>query len=156
MQSHPAGKRLLNKPFLYYVKLAYVFDHNDRTMDLFVETFAIVGSNEPAEYEGFDMPIGNKEFPSMYSQGIDISQEYVCTSRPARTSDGRAGLSGSKRKRESQQKGELEVIHMALECTNDQLRMIVEWPARALANDTHVRQEFLITPILPNFFFSYV
>ena len=39
--------------------------------------------------------------------------------------------------------GELEVIHMALECMNDQLRTIVKWPTRALANDTFVRHEFL-------------
>ena len=32
---------------------------------------------------------------------------------------------------------------MTLECTNDQLKTIAEWPARALANDTHVRQELL-------------
>ena len=34
--------------------------------------------------------------------------------------------------------GEVEMIHMALECVNDQLRAIVEWSARALANDTIV------------------
>ena len=32
---------------------------------------------------------------------------------------------------------------MTLECTNDQLRTIAEWPARALANYTFVRQKFL-------------
>ncbi|KAA0051652.1 retrotransposon protein [Cucumis melo var. makuwa] len=58
-------------------------------------------------------------------------------------SDGKARLSGSKRKRGSQREGELKVIHMALECMNDQLRTIAEWPARTLTNDTHVCQEFL-------------
>ncbi|KAA0050378.1 retrotransposon protein [Cucumis melo var. makuwa] len=57
-------------------------------------------------------------------------------------SECRVGSSGSKRKRGSQRKAELEVIHMALECTNDQLRTIVDWPACALANDNHVREEF--------------
>ncbi|KAA0052252.1 retrotransposon protein [Cucumis melo var. makuwa] len=72
-----------------------------------------------------------------------MSKDDVRASRPARASNGRAGSSKSKRKRRSQWDGELEVIHMALECMNDQLRTIVKWPARALANDTHVRQEFL-------------
>ncbi|KAL4018506.1 hypothetical protein IC575_022104 [Cucumis melo] len=142
MQSHPAAKGLFNKPFPYYDELAYVFGC-DRMMDGFIKTFDDVGSNKPVEYKRFDMLDGNEEFPSMYSQGIDMSQEDVRASRPSHTSKGRIRSSGSKRKRESQQKGEIEVIHMAIECTNDQLRAIVEWPARALANDTHVRQELL-------------
>uniref|UniRef100_A0A9I9E8C1 Retrotransposon protein n=1 Tax=Cucumis melo TaxID=3656 RepID=A0A9I9E8C1_CUCME len=51
-----------------------------------------------------------------------------------RASEGRTGLSGSKRKRGS--------IHLALDQTNEQLRQIAEWPERALANDNHVRTEF--------------
>uniref|UniRef100_A0A9I9CUP9 Retrotransposon protein n=1 Tax=Cucumis melo TaxID=3656 RepID=A0A9I9CUP9_CUCME len=85
----------------------------------------------------------NEELPSMYSQGIYMSQNNVCTSRPAHTSNGRAESSESKRNKGSQWEGELDVIHMALECTNDQLRTISEWSAHTLANDTHVRQEFL-------------
>ncbi|KAA0059046.1 retrotransposon protein [Cucumis melo var. makuwa] len=85
----------------------------------FAETFADVESNEHVEYEGFDILNGNEEFLSM------------------------PGSSRSKRKRESQRDCEIEVTHMALKCTNDQLKTIVEWPACALANDTHVRQEFL-------------
>ncbi|KAA0054316.1 retrotransposon protein [Cucumis melo var. makuwa] len=50
--------------------------------------------------------------------------------------------SGSKRKRESQRELDVEGIHLALDQTNEQLRMIVEWLARALANDNHVRTEF--------------
>ncbi|TYJ97166.1 reverse transcriptase [Cucumis melo var. makuwa] len=64
----------------------------------------------------FDMGDGNKEFPPMYSQGIDLSQDDVCASRPSRASEGRTGSSGTKRKR----------------------RML----ARALANDNHVRTKF--------------
>ncbi|KAA0063961.1 retrotransposon protein [Cucumis melo var. makuwa] len=33
-------------------------------------------------------------------------------------------------------------IHLALDQTNEQLRMIAEWPARALAKDNHMRTEF--------------
>ncbi|KAA0052065.1 retrotransposon protein [Cucumis melo var. makuwa] len=75
---------LLNKPFSYYDELVYVFGR-DRAMGRFTETFADVESNEPDEYEGFDMSDGKDEFLSV---------------------------------------------------------TIVEWLARALANDNHVRQEF--------------
>ncbi|TYK20513.1 retrotransposon protein [Cucumis melo var. makuwa] len=142
VRSHPATKRLFNKLFPYYDELAYVFDH-DKTTGRFVKTFVDVGSNEPTEYKGFDMSDGNEEFLSLYNQGTDMSQKDVRALRPAHTSDGRVGLSRSKRKRGSQRESELEVINMVLECTNDQLRMIAEWPAYALANDTHVHQEFL-------------
>ena len=66
MQSHPAAKGLLNKLFLYYDELAYVFGCA-RAMGRFAKTFTDVGSNEPTGYEGVDMSDGNKEFPSMYS-----------------------------------------------------------------------------------------
>ncbi|KAA0035724.1 retrotransposon protein [Cucumis melo var. makuwa] len=56
-------------------------------------------SNELGEYDGFDMADGNKEFPPVYSQGIDLSQDDVRASRPSRASEGRTGSSGSKRKR---------------------------------------------------------
>ncbi|KAA0049603.1 retrotransposon protein [Cucumis melo var. makuwa] len=114
---HPVAKGLLNKPSSYYDELAYVFSR-DRATGRFAEMFIDMGSNKLAEYEGFDIPDGNEEFPSM------------------------AGSSGSKRKRGSQREVELDVIHMALECMNDELRTIVEWPACALVNDNHVRQEF--------------
>ncbi|KAA0054470.1 retrotransposon protein [Cucumis melo var. makuwa] len=80
-ESHPAAKRLLNKPFPYYDELEYVFRCN-RATDRFTKTFVDVGSNKCTEYEGFDMSDGKEEFPSMYSQGIDMSQEDVCASRP--------------------------------------------------------------------------
>ena len=80
MQSHPAVKGFLNKSFSYYDELAYVF-RRDRATGCFVETFTDVGSNEPDGYKGFDMPDGNDmEFPSMYSQRIDMSQDDVRTS----------------------------------------------------------------------------
>uniref|UniRef100_A0A9I9E7R6 Retrotransposon protein n=1 Tax=Cucumis melo TaxID=3656 RepID=A0A9I9E7R6_CUCME len=67
-----------------------------------------------------------------------MSQENVRATRPSRVSEGRARSSRSKRKRGSQREVEIEVIHMALECTNDQLRTIAEWPACALVNENHV------------------
>ncbi|KAA0060443.1 retrotransposon protein [Cucumis melo var. makuwa] len=100
IMSHPAAKGLLNKPFPYYDELIYVFDC-DRATGRFTEIFADVGSNEPDGYDEFDITDGNEEFPLVYSQGIDLSQDDVRASRPSRTSDGRTGSSGPKRKRGS-------------------------------------------------------
>ncbi|TYJ97710.1 retrotransposon protein [Cucumis melo var. makuwa] len=77
---------------------------NGRATGRFAETFADMGSNKPARYDGFDMSNGNEEFPSVYIQGIHMSQENnVRASRPSRAYEGRAGSSGLKRKRRSQQ-----------------------------------------------------
>ncbi|KAA0060618.1 retrotransposon protein [Cucumis melo var. makuwa] len=84
----------------------------------------------------------NEEFPSVYSQGIDLSQDDARASRPSRASEGRTGSSGSKRKRRSQREVDIEGIHLGLNQTNEQLRMITEWPTRTLANDNHVCTEF--------------
>ncbi|TYK02411.1 retrotransposon protein [Cucumis melo var. makuwa] len=78
--SHPIMKGLLNKPFPYYDELAYMFGC-DRAMGRFTETLADE-SKKLVRYEGFDMPDGNKEFPSTYSQGIHMSQEDVRISQP--------------------------------------------------------------------------
>ncbi|KAA0045949.1 retrotransposon protein [Cucumis melo var. makuwa] len=47
---HPVAKKLLNKPFYYYEKLAYVF-RCDRTIGRFAESFINIRSNEPVGYE---------------------------------------------------------------------------------------------------------
>ncbi|TYJ96264.1 retrotransposon protein [Cucumis melo var. makuwa] len=142
-QSHLAVKELQNKSFPYYDELTYVFSR-DRTTDRFAETFTDVGSNEPGWYDGFDMRDGNEEFPPVYSQGIDLSQNNVRASQPSRASKGRIGSSVSKRKRVSQREVDVEGIHLALDQTNEQLRMIAEWSARPLANDNHVRTKLLL------------
>uniref|UniRef100_A0A9I9EB63 Retrotransposon protein n=1 Tax=Cucumis melo TaxID=3656 RepID=A0A9I9EB63_CUCME len=86
---------------------------------------------------------GNEEFPPVYSQGIDLSQDDVRASRPSRAlKEGKTESSGSKRKRRSQREVDVEGIHLALDQTNEQLRMIAEWPARVLVNDNHVHTEF--------------
>ncbi|KAA0055950.1 hypothetical protein IC582_003468 [Cucumis melo] len=141
VRSHPAAKGLLNKPFSYYDELTYVFDR-DRATGRFAETFVDVGSIEPGGYEGFNMADGNEEFLPVYSQGIDMLQNDVRASRPSRASEGRTRSNGSKRKRGSQREVDVEGIHLMLNQTNEQLRMIVEWPARALVNDNHVRTKF--------------
>ncbi|KAA0040952.1 retrotransposon protein [Cucumis melo var. makuwa] len=117
VRSHPVAKGLLNKPFPYYDELTYVFDR-DRATGRFAKTFADVGSNEPDEYDRFDMRNGNEDFPPVTES------------------------SGSKRKRGSPRDLDVEGIHLALDQTNEQLMMIAEWPARAHANHNHVRTEF--------------
>ncbi|KAL4038216.1 hypothetical protein IC575_001824 [Cucumis melo] len=122
VRSHPVAKGLLNKPFAYYNELTYVFGR-DRATSRFAETFADVGSNEPGGgYDRFDMGDGNEEFPLVYSQRIDLSQDDVRASRPSRASEGRNELSGSKRKRGSQRDFDVEAIHLTLDQTNEQLR----------------------------------
>ncbi|KAA0038312.1 retrotransposon protein [Cucumis melo var. makuwa] len=114
VRSHPAAKGLLNKPFPYYDELTYVFGR-DRATNRFAETFA---------------------------DGIDLSQDDVRASQPSRASEGRTESSGSKRKTRSQREVDVEGIHLALDQTNEQLRMITEWPTCALANDNHMRTKF--------------
>ncbi|TYK18963.1 retrotransposon protein [Cucumis melo var. makuwa] len=117
--------------------------NDEKATGRFAETFADVGSNESSGgYDRFDMGDGNEDFPPLYSQGIDLSQDDVRASRPSRASEGRTGSSGSKRKRGSQRDFDVEAIHLALDQTNEQLRQIAKWPARNLANDNHVRTEF--------------
>ncbi|KAA0060172.1 retrotransposon protein [Cucumis melo var. makuwa] len=60
----------------------------------------------------------------------------VGSNEPGGASDGRTGSRGSQRE------VDVEGIHLALDQTNEQLRMIAEWPARALANDNHVHTKF--------------
>ncbi|TYK28139.1 retrotransposon protein [Cucumis melo var. makuwa] len=62
-------KGLLNKSFLYYDELTYVFSR-DRATGWFAKTFVDVKSNKPSGYEGYDMVDQNEEFPSMYSRGL--------------------------------------------------------------------------------------
>ncbi|KAL4013677.1 retrotransposon protein [Cucumis melo var. makuwa] len=150
VRSHPAAKGLLNKSFLYYDELTYVFGRY-RATGWFTETFIDVGSNESGGYDRFDIGDGNEEFPPVYSQRINLSQDDVRASRPSRASEGRIGSSGSKRKRGNQRDLDVEGIHLALDQTNEQLRQIAEWSARALANDNHVRTEFFrILREIPN------
>uniref|UniRef100_A0A9I9CKY9 Retrotransposon protein n=1 Tax=Cucumis melo TaxID=3656 RepID=A0A9I9CKY9_CUCME len=61
-----------------------------------------VGSNEPTEYEGFDMSGENDmEFPSMYNQEIDMFQDDVCTSQPTHASDDSSDRADPSERREA-------------------------------------------------------
>ncbi|KAA0066904.1 retrotransposon protein [Cucumis melo var. makuwa] len=85
---------------------------------------------------------GWKSDNGTFRLGYLTQLDDVRASRPSRASEGRTGSSGSKRKRGSQRDLDVEGIHLALDKTNKQLRMIAEWPTRALANDNHVRTKF--------------
>uniref|UniRef100_A0A9I9CI02 Uncharacterized protein n=1 Tax=Cucumis melo TaxID=3656 RepID=A0A9I9CI02_CUCME len=61
-----------------------------------------------------------------------MSQDDVRASHPARASKGRPGSNGSKRWRGGQRVGAIKITHQALECANNQLRLIAEWPSHAL------------------------
>ncbi|KAA0039265.1 retrotransposon protein [Cucumis melo var. makuwa] len=66
------------------VDLVSMGDENSKMRtSRFVDTFVGVGSNEPTRYEGFDIPDRNEKFASVYSQGIDMSDEDVRPSRPS-------------------------------------------------------------------------
>ncbi|TYK30435.1 retrotransposon protein [Cucumis melo var. makuwa] len=73
---------LLKKLFPYCDKLTYVFD-GDRAIGRFDETSIDMRFNKLIEYDGFEMPNGNEEFPSVYSQGIDMSHEGVRALQPS-------------------------------------------------------------------------
>ncbi|KAA0062170.1 retrotransposon protein [Cucumis melo var. makuwa] len=94
---HPTVKGLLNKSFSYYDELTYVFGRDKAT-----------------------------SLRHSSIQGIDMSQDDVCASRPSHASKGRTGSSGSKRNKKSQQEVDVEGIHLVLDQINKQLMMITE------------------------------
>ncbi|KAA0055062.1 retrotransposon protein [Cucumis melo var. makuwa] len=104
-RSHPAAEGLLNKLFLHYDELSYVFG-KDRATGGRAETFADVGSNDPAGYEAFVADVASDmDFQSMYSQGLNMSPDELMGTRITRVSEGRYVSSGSKRKRGGQATG---------------------------------------------------
>ncbi|TYK05017.1 retrotransposon protein [Cucumis melo var. makuwa] len=71
-----------------------------------------------------------------------FADDDMRASRPFRASEDRARSSKFKRKRGSQREVDVDNVYYAHDQTNNQLRIIVEWPIRALVNDNHVRTEF--------------
>ncbi|KAL0556028.1 hypothetical protein IC582_004533 [Cucumis melo] len=114
-KSHLTAEGLLNKLFLHYDELSYVFG-KDRATGGRADTFADVGSNNPAGYEAFVADVASDmDFQSMYNQGLNMSPDELMGTRIARVSEGRYVSSGSKRKRGGQATGSGEVIHIAIE-----------------------------------------
>uniref|UniRef100_A0A9I9EBL1 Retrotransposon protein n=1 Tax=Cucumis melo TaxID=3656 RepID=A0A9I9EBL1_CUCME len=124
--SHLAAKGLLNKLFPYYDELSYVFD-KDRATDGQAESFADVGSNDPAGYEPFAAnATPDMDFQPMYSQGLNMSPDELMEAGNARVSEGRYVSSGSKRKRGGQAEDSGDILRTAIEYGNEQLNLIAE------------------------------
>ena len=62
----------------------------------------------------------------MYSQGLDMSPDDIMDTRLGRSSEGRTGSSGSKRKQGGQTAETMEIIRNAMEYVKEQLKAIVE------------------------------
>lgn len=92
------------------------------------ETFADVRSNVPKGYKGFPVDDGNDmEIPMMYSQKLDMSPKDIMSTWSGRSSEGRTGSSGLKRKRGGQAVETVEINHNAMDYVNDQSKAIAEW-----------------------------
>ncbi|KAA0060100.1 retrotransposon protein [Cucumis melo var. makuwa] len=114
VQSHPAAKGLLNKSFLHYDELSYVFG-KDYAKGARVETFVDVGSNYLVGYEAFTVDTEpNMDFQPMYSQGLNMSSDELMETRTTRVSEGRYVSSRSLRKRGGQAADSGKVIHIAI------------------------------------------
>uniref|UniRef100_A0A9I9EG97 Retrotransposon protein n=1 Tax=Cucumis melo TaxID=3656 RepID=A0A9I9EG97_CUCME len=99
VKSHPAAKGLLNKSFVHYDELSYVFG-KDRATEGRAESFANNGSNDLAGYDAFIADAApDMDFPPMYSQGLNMSFDDLMGTRTARVSERRNISSGSKQKR---------------------------------------------------------
>ncbi|KAL0546352.1 hypothetical protein IC582_016260 [Cucumis melo] len=73
--SHQATKDLLNKSFVHYDELSYVFG-KDRATGGRAESFADVGSNDPAEYDAFSADAApDMDFSPMYTKGLNMSPD---------------------------------------------------------------------------------
>ncbi|KAL4025449.1 hypothetical protein IC575_013846 [Cucumis melo] len=97
VKSHPAAKGLLNKSFVHYDELSYVFG-KDRATGGRAESFADIGSNDPPGYDaGAADAMPDTDFPPMYI-GIEHVADDLMETRTARSVNVemfQAGLSGN-------------------------------------------------------------
>ncbi|KAL4022851.1 hypothetical protein IC575_016597 [Cucumis melo] len=139
--SHLTAKGLLNKSFPYYDELSYVFG-KDRATGGRAESFADVGSNNPAGYEPFTVDATpDTDFQPMYSQRLNMSPDELMGTRNARVSEGKYVSSGSKRKRRGQAADSGDVLRTAIEYGNEQLNRIAKWPVLQRQDASQTRQE---------------
>uniref|UniRef100_A0A9I9E9G1 DUF8040 domain-containing protein n=1 Tax=Cucumis melo TaxID=3656 RepID=A0A9I9E9G1_CUCME len=142
-RSHPAAKGLLNKLFVHYDELSYVFG-KDRSTGGRVESFADIGSNDPAGYDAFAADAApDTDFPSMYSQGLNMSPDDLMGTRIARVSERRNVSSRSKRKRPGHAIDSGNIVRTAIEYENEQLNHIAEWPVLQRQDASQTRQEII-------------
>uniref|UniRef100_A0A9I9D4Z6 Retrotransposon protein n=1 Tax=Cucumis melo TaxID=3656 RepID=A0A9I9D4Z6_CUCME len=151
VQMHPAAKRLLNKPFLHYNALSYVFE-KDQATGAHAETFADIDSNMSADYDSVPTKDGiDMEFPVMCSPRMNMSPKDMMGGRSGRSSDGRTGSSEQKRKHSMQQFETYDLIRECMEAATDQLRTIAEWPKKAMSwEDTMAAQVIELIKAIPN------
>ncbi|KAL0534422.1 hypothetical protein IC582_028713 [Cucumis melo] len=115
VKSHPAAKGLLNKSFVHYDELSYVFG-KDRATEGRVESFADIGSNDPAGYDAFAADAApDTNFSPMYSPGLNMSPDDLMETRTARVSERRNVSSGSKRKRTGHATDSGDIVRTAIE-----------------------------------------
>ncbi|KAL0537290.1 hypothetical protein IC582_026267 [Cucumis melo] len=126
VKSHPTAKGLLNKSFVHYDELSYVFG-KDRATGGRVESFADIGSNHPVGYDAFPADAApDTDFPPMYSPGLNISPDDLMKTRTARVSERRNVSSGSKRKRPGHATDSGDIVRTAIEYRNEQFHRIAE------------------------------
>ncbi|KAA0050216.1 hypothetical protein IC582_021749 [Cucumis melo] len=143
VKSHPAAKGLLNKSFVHYDELSYVFG-KDRATGGRTECFADIGLNNPAEYDAFAADAAtDTDFPPMYSQGLNMSPDDLMGTRTARVSERRNVLSGSKRKRPGHATDSGDIVRTAIEYGNEQVNRIAEWPVLQRQDASQTRQEIV-------------
>ncbi|KAL4028537.1 hypothetical protein IC575_011734 [Cucumis melo] len=141
VKSHPGAKGLLNKSFVHYDELLYVFG-KDRATGGRAESFVNIGSNDPAGYDAFAADTApDTDFLPMYSQGLNMSPDDLMGTRTLRVSERRNVSSGSKRKHPGHATDSGDIVHIAIEYGNEQLNHIVEWPVLQRQDASQTRQE---------------
>ncbi|TYK22668.1 retrotransposon protein [Cucumis melo var. makuwa] len=126
VKSHSTAKGLLNKSFVHYDELSYMFG-KDRATRGRAESFVDFGSNDPAGYDAFAADAApDTNFSPMYSSGLNISHDDLMETRTARVSECRNVSSGFKRKRPGHATDSGDIVRTAIEYGNEQLHRIVE------------------------------
>ncbi|KAL0550024.1 hypothetical protein IC582_014520 [Cucumis melo] len=143
VKSHPTAKGLLNKSFVHYDELSYVFG-KDRATGGRAESFADIGSNHLAGYDAFPADVApDTNFPPMYSLGLNMSPDDLMETRTARVSERRNVSSGSKRKHPGHATDSGDIVRTAIKYGNEQLHRIAEWPILQRQDASQTRQEIV-------------
>ncbi|KAA0042271.1 retrotransposon protein [Cucumis melo var. makuwa] len=114
--------------FYDWVKVRYLsFERLLRATGGRAESFADVGSNDPAGYDAFVADAAlDTDFPPIYSHGLNMSSDDLMETKTARVSERRNVSSGSKRKRAGHAADSGDIVRTAIEYENEQLNRIAE------------------------------